>query len=691
MSRYTGRNAQRLIQSKAGFVSVAALLCLSAPVKLAAQPTATEGQQPSAEQSTRQPQQTRNRRAARRRPTGQQPPAAQTPPAQQTTTPATPPTPPATRPPRRRPATPTPPDATHAGGRDAAADRLGDRQPAAGAGPARAGRARTAAAPAAAGAQPAPGSAPATVSAATAARTESALLARLSGVDARRRPHRDAAARHAADRQRGDRKQVIREQNVATVRDALRNVAGVTFRAGEGGNQGDTPYIRGFSAQNDIFRDGVRDPGWYTRDAFAVDAVEVYKGPASVLFGRGSTGGVINLISKFPFERNVVEGTITGNTGWGARATLDANGQVNENIWGRVVAMSQDYHTPGRDNVEQNRYGFSPSLMYKASDTKITAAYISPARQQRARLRHSVHVAGVRHSALGLAGSAQQLVRHPERSQPRRRTGHRAGRNGEDRAQLHQRLQGHQHHALNDVNRLQRNVFPEPNATVPPPSALNQLWTPNRAQVLVKNTQIVNQTDALTALLDRAVAGAQGRGRLRPVAGVARLPAQQLRRHGADQLPRSRPVALRRRRARADREPVALRRGAEHRRLHRRPDQDHQVVRSAGKLALRRVRLPSGRAGRRSRASSISSTDRQVSELARRGGRPSDREDQRLRDARHVVQPVGRQPVDLRHQRGGRAQPRSISRRKRRRRPKSAPRPRCSTASSRCKPPRSTR
>ena len=40
--------------------------------------------------------------------------------------------------------------------------------------------------------------------------------------------------------------QVIQEQNVATVRDALRNVAGITFRAGEGGNQGDTPYIRGF-------------------------------------------------------------------------------------------------------------------------------------------------------------------------------------------------------------------------------------------------------------------------------------------------------------------------------------------------------------------------------------------------------------------------------------------------------------
>ena len=125
---------------------------------------------------------------------------------------------------------------------------------------------------------------------------------------------------------------VIREQNPSNVADALRNVAGITFRAGEGGNQGDTPYIRGFSAQNDIFRDGLRDPGWYTRDTFAVDAIEVYKGPASVLFGRGSTGGAINLITKLPEDRNFVEGTITGNSGPGVRATVDANTKVNDQV-----------------------------------------------------------------------------------------------------------------------------------------------------------------------------------------------------------------------------------------------------------------------------------------------------------------------------------------------------------------------
>ncbi len=54
--------------------------------------------------------------------------------------------------------------------------------------------------------------------------------------------------------------QVIQDQQATNVKDALRNVAGITFRAGEGGNQGDTPYIRGFSAQSDVFRDGRSRP-----------------------------------------------------------------------------------------------------------------------------------------------------------------------------------------------------------------------------------------------------------------------------------------------------------------------------------------------------------------------------------------------------------------------------------------------
>ncbi len=194
--------------------------------------------------------------------------------------------------------------------------------------------------------------------------------------------------------------QIIREQASSTVMDALRNVPGITFRAGEGGNQGDAPYIRGFDARNDIFRDGVRDPGWYTRDSFAVDSVEVLKGPSSFMFGRGSTGGVINLNSKWPIfggapvpytsgmpvkaplvaiapSADYVELTTSAHTGPGVRSVLDANKQINENAAARIQVMGQRYDIPGRDHVEENRWGVAPSFTYKFNEqTRATFSYI---------------------------------------------------------------------------------------------------------------------------------------------------------------------------------------------------------------------------------------------------------------------------------------------------------------------------
>jgi catecholate siderophore receptor len=84
--------------------------------------------------------------------------------------------------------------------------------------------------------------------------------------------------------------QVIQDQKATTMEEALRNVPGITFSAGEGGQQGDSPFIRGQAARGDIFRDGIRDPGWYTRDLFPVERVEVYKGPSAFAFGRGAVG-----------------------------------------------------------------------------------------------------------------------------------------------------------------------------------------------------------------------------------------------------------------------------------------------------------------------------------------------------------------------------------------------------------------
>lgn len=171
--------------------------------------------------------------------------------------------------------------------------------------------------------------------------------------------------------------QVLREQNSTSMQEALRNVAGITFRAGEGGNGGDNPYIRGFNSRNDIFRDGVRDPGWYTRDTFATQQIEVLKGPSSFLFGRGSTGGVINATTKVAQKRTFVESEVIAQAPGGLRATLDANGQLNENVAARIVVMGQDLPKAGREMVENQRWGVAPSVRVNLNDsTRATASYI---------------------------------------------------------------------------------------------------------------------------------------------------------------------------------------------------------------------------------------------------------------------------------------------------------------------------
>ena len=170
--------------------------------------------------------------------------------------------------------------------------------------------------------------------------------------------------------------QVIQEKRAVSMEDALRSVPGITFSAGEGGQQGDSPIIRGFAARGDIFRDGFRDPGWYTRDLFNTDKVEVYKGPSAFAFGRGSTGGAINNVTKLPTGATYVEGTATGTSVGGYRADVDASGK-NGNISGRIAALYQDMPTPTRDNVYTKRWGVAPSVSAPLDDnTKATLSYI---------------------------------------------------------------------------------------------------------------------------------------------------------------------------------------------------------------------------------------------------------------------------------------------------------------------------
>lgn len=160
-------------------------------------------------------------------------------------------------------------------------------------------------------------------------------------------------------------KDTIEQQGATTLRDVLNNVPGITIAAGEGGAPaGDNLTIRGFSARNDVYVDGVRDLGPQSRDSFNLEQVEVVKGPSSTFTGRGSTGGTINLISKLPNLRRSFSGTLTGGTANTKRATVDVNIPITDTIGFRVNALIHDADFPGREVVGTRRWGLSPSIEF---------------------------------------------------------------------------------------------------------------------------------------------------------------------------------------------------------------------------------------------------------------------------------------------------------------------------------------
>ncbi|MEJ0018887.1 MAG: TonB-dependent siderophore receptor [Acetobacteraceae bacterium] len=159
--------------------------------------------------------------------------------------------------------------------------------------------------------------------------------------------------------------EIIRQQNATTLEQTLRNVPGITSSVGEGGGgvQGDQLRIRGFNAQNDIYVDGLRDFGTYSRDTFNYDEVEVLLGPAGLTFGPGSVGGVVNVITKTPHLGNRYSGIVTGGAGPLARATFDINQQIGPTSAIRLNILGENRAgIPGRDGQDGIRWGVAPSI-----------------------------------------------------------------------------------------------------------------------------------------------------------------------------------------------------------------------------------------------------------------------------------------------------------------------------------------
>lgn len=170
--------------------------------------------------------------------------------------------------------------------------------------------------------------------------------------------------------------ELMQQQGTTTLRDALRNVAGISIAAGEGGAQGDNLTIRGFTARNDIFLDGMRDFGSYYRDPFAFQDVAVLQGPAAVAFGRGTTGGVVNQEMKTPEAQKLFHTTLNLGSDLTKRATVDFNRPLGDSAAFRLNLMGHDSDVAGRDIAEYRRFGVAPSVVFGLNKpTRLTLNY----------------------------------------------------------------------------------------------------------------------------------------------------------------------------------------------------------------------------------------------------------------------------------------------------------------------------
>jgi catecholate siderophore receptor len=173
--------------------------------------------------------------------------------------------------------------------------------------------------------------------------------------------------------------QTIRRQNLLTLRDALTAVPGITFGAGEGGGgYGDAINLRGYSANNDITQDGVRDSAQYSRtDPFNLQQIEIYNGANSAFNGSGSVGGTINLVSKVPQPRDLTILQAGVGTDDYYRATVDSNLRASDLIAVRLNAMFHRNDVPGRNVEKYERWGIAPAVTLGIEGaTSLTLAYL---------------------------------------------------------------------------------------------------------------------------------------------------------------------------------------------------------------------------------------------------------------------------------------------------------------------------
>lgn len=124
--------------------------------------------------------------------------------------------------------------------------------------------------------------------------------------------------------------------------------------------------IRGFDASNDFYLDGLRDDSQYTRDLHNIERIDVLKGPAAVLYGRGSQGGLVNRISKQP--QAGLGSSIEAQLGSQDYRSLyaDLSADASDDIALRLNLGEQDANS-FRKGIDSSRQLFAPAMSWQLS------------------------------------------------------------------------------------------------------------------------------------------------------------------------------------------------------------------------------------------------------------------------------------------------------------------------------------
>ncbi len=163
--------------------------------------------------------------------------------------------------------------------------------------------------------------------------------------------------------------ELIKDQAIDSIGDAMRYVPGVGVSQGEGNR--DALIFRGNRSTGDFFIDGMRDDVQYFRDLYNIERIEVLKGANGMIFGRGGSGGVVNRVTKEAGWAPIREFSFLGGSFNRKRMTADVGQGVHEKVAFRVNAMYENTDS-FRDGVDMTRLGISPTVTIKPTNrTKV--------------------------------------------------------------------------------------------------------------------------------------------------------------------------------------------------------------------------------------------------------------------------------------------------------------------------------